>query len=315
MGKKPVTTASVKEVGVAKSNTSTGHEQVTYSGMSGVRLSGDRWDPRGDSRPRGTVLLLHGGGQTRYSWHLTAERLSTAGWTVIAVDARGHGESEWAPDGDYSLDAFIGDLYATVDALGKPPVIIGASLGGMTALVGQGERPGLASALVLVDIAPRVEPAGRARILAFMASAPDGFASLEEVAAAVRAYNPCRANLNPRGLIRNVRQHTNGRWFWHWDPRFLSIGDEPARAADVPRLYRAAGKIRVPTLLVRGSRSDIVTAEGAAELLELIPSATAVEVTAGHMVAGDDNDIFTARMHEFLSTIASGNEGVGEGAL
>ena len=212
--------------------------------------------------------------------------------------------ANWAPEGDYSLDAFVGDLYGTVDALNEPPVIIGASLGGMTALVGQGERPGLASALVLVDITPRVEPAGRARIQAFMASAPDGFASLEEVAEAVRAYNPHRARyITPQGLMKNVRQHTNGRWFWHWDPRFLRIGDEPARAADVPRLYRAAGHIAVPTLLVRGSRSDIVSPEGAAELLELIPSATSVEVDAGHMVAGDDNDIFNARVHEFLSTI------------
>jgi pimeloyl-ACP methyl ester carboxylesterase len=292
---------------VAESNTDTGRQQVTYSGMNGVRLAGDRWEPRGNSHSRGTVLLLHGGGQTRHSWQLTAERLSTAGWTAIAVDARGHGESEWAPEGDYSLDAFVGDLYATVDALDEPPVIIGASLGGMTALVGQGERPGLAIALVLVDITPRVELAGRARIQAFMASAPAGFASLEEVADAVRAYNPYRTHpLNLQGLMKNVRQHANGRWFWHWDPQFLRIGDEPARAADVPRLYRAAGHIAVPTLLVRGSRSDIVSPEGAAELLELIPSATLIEVTAGHMVAGDDNDIFTARLHDFLSTIVSG---------
>jgi pimeloyl-ACP methyl ester carboxylesterase len=309
LGEKPVTAGFVKEATVAKSDTSAGRQQVTYAGMNGVRLSGERWEAIGDFRSRGTVLLLHGGGQTRYSWHLTGERLSTAGWTAIAVDARGHGDSEWASDGDYSLDAFVGDLYAIVDTLDQPPVIIGASLGGMTALVGQGERPSLASALVLVDITPRVEPAGRARIQAFMASAPDGFASLEEVVKAVRAYNPYRTRpVGPEGIKRNVRQHLNGRWFWHWDPRFLRIGDEPARAADVPRLYRAARQIGVPTLLVRGSHSDIVSPEGAAELLELIPLATAVEVPAGHMVAGDDNDIFTARVNEFLSTIETGNK-------
>jgi pimeloyl-ACP methyl ester carboxylesterase len=279
-----------------------GGRRVAYAAMGGLRMVGDRWEPAGHRRPVGTVLLLHGGGQTRHSWQGTARRLASEGWTAITVDARGHGDSQWASDGDYSLDAFVGDLYAIAETLDQPLVIIGASLGGMSALVGQGERPGLASALVLVDITPRVEPAGRARIQAFMASAPDGFTSLRDVADAVHAYNPHRGRpRNPDGLKKNVRQHANGRWYWHWDPRFLQIGDEPARAADAPRLYQAARNITVPTLLVRGTRSDIVTAEGAAELLELIPSATGVEVTAGHMVAGDDNDIFTTHLLGFLT--------------
>lgn len=282
---------------------------VSFQGMNGARLVGDNWTPLKDAKcPAGTVLLLHGGGQTRHSWQVTARRLAAAGWSATTVDARGHGDSEWVADGDYSMDAFVGDVYAIADTLDQPPVIIGASLGGMTALVGQGERVDLAAALVLVDIAPRVEPAGRARIHAFMAGAPDGFASLEEVAHVVHAYNPRRVrprNLN--GLRKNVRQRANGRWYWHWDPRFLQIGDEPARATDAPRLYRAARHIGIPTLLVRGTESDIVTAEGAAELLELIPSATAVEVAAGHMVAGDDNDIFSHHLLGFLATqVAAG---------
>lgn len=277
--------------------------RVAYPTLGGLRVIGERWEPVGDRRPVGTVLLLHGGGQTRHSWQRTAQRLASKGWTAITVDARGHGDSQWAPDGDYSLDAFVADLYAIADTLDQPPVIIGASLGGMTALVGQGERPGLAAVLVLVDITPRVEPAGRARIQAFMASAPNGFASLEEVADAVHVYNPHRQRpRNLDGLKKNVRQRANGRWYWRWDPRFLQIGDEPARATDAPRLYQAARNITVPTLLVRGTHSDIVTAEGAAELLDLIPSATAVEVTAGHMVAGDDNDIFTTHLLAFLTT-------------
>jgi pimeloyl-ACP methyl ester carboxylesterase len=204
-----------------------GRRRVAYAAAGALGVVGDRWEPAGDRRPVGMVLLLHGGGQTRHSWHGTARRLAWEGWTAITADARGHGDSQWASDGDFSLDAFVGDLYAIAGTLGQPLVIIGASLGGMTALVGQGERPGLASALVLVDITPRVEPAGRARIQAFMASAPDGFGSLAEVADAVHAYNPHRRPPNPAGLRKNVRQRADGRWYWHWDPRFLQIGDAP----------------------------------------------------------------------------------------
>jgi pimeloyl-ACP methyl ester carboxylesterase len=277
-------------------------DSVTYTGAGGVRLVGEQWKPGAGHPPVGIALLLHGGGQTRHSWHGTAARLAAHGWAAITVDARGHGDSQWAPDGDYSLDAFAGDLCAIAGTLDRAPVLIGASLGGMTALVGQGERPTLARALVLVDIAPRVEPAGRERIRAFMASAPNGFASLEEVADAVHAYNPHRPRpRNLDGLMKNVHQHADGRWYWHWDPKFLRVGDEPSRAVDAGRLYHAAGNITVPTLLVRGTRSDIVTPEAAAELLHMIPTATAVEVAAGHMIAGDDNDVFTAHLLDFLT--------------
>jgi pimeloyl-ACP methyl ester carboxylesterase len=279
-------------------------EAVTYSGNGNVRLAAERWQPSADQAPAGVALLLHGGGQTRHSWHGTAARLARLGWTTITTDARGHGDSQWAPDGDYSLDAFINDLYTIVDALDEPPVLIGASLGGMTAMVAQGERPGLARGLVLVDIAPRIERVGRERIQAFMASAPNGFASLKDVAEAIHAYNTHRPRpRNLDGVKKNVRQYADGRWYWHWDPRFLRVGDEPTRAIDTGRLYNAARKIAVPTLLVRGTRSDIVSPEAAAELLTLIPTANAVEVTAGHMIAGDDNDTFTTHLLDFLAAL------------
>jgi pimeloyl-ACP methyl ester carboxylesterase len=279
-------------------------EAVTYSGNGNVRLAAERWQPSADQAPAGVALLLHGGGQTRHSWHGTAARLARLGWTTITTDARGHGDSQWAPDGDYSLDAFINDLYTIVDALDEPPVLIGASLGGMTAMVAQGERPGLARGLVLVDIAPRIERVGSERIQAFMASAPNGFASLKDVAEAIHAYNTHRPRpRNLDGVKKNVRQYADGRWYWHWDPRFLRVGDEPTRAIDTGRLYNAARKIAVPTLLVRGTRSDIVSPEAAAELLTLIPTANAVEVTAGHMIAGDDNDTFTTHLLDFLAAL------------
>ncbi|KAA9160505.1 alpha/beta hydrolase [Amycolatopsis acidicola] len=269
----------------------------------GVRLVADRWEPAGERR--GTVLLLHGGGQRRHSWHTTGHRLAGQGWTTIAPDARGHGDSDRSPDGDYSADVLIRDLSVIVGQIGEPCVLVGASMGGMTALVGQGEQGDLASALVLVDIVPRVDPAGVRRIMDFMSSAPDGFASLEDVVEAIRAYNPHRKRPpTPDGVRRNVRQAENGRWFWHWDPALLRRGDEPRRDADEDRAKAAARKIDVPTLLVHGTESDIVTAAGIEEFTRLIPGAEHFAVTgAGHMVAGDDNDVFTGRVGEFLGRL------------
>ncbi|CAM3701157.1 alpha/beta fold hydrolase [Smaragdicoccus niigatensis] len=273
----------------------------TFLGHDGLRLAADRW-PTKTVPKLGTVLFLHGGGQTRHSWGRTARRMAESGWEAITLDARGHGDSEWAPSGRYALDDFAGDLRSVVAAIGEAPVLIGASLGGITSLVTEGENPGTSTGLVLVDIAPRIEAAGRDKIIAFMASAPNGFASLEEVADAVQAYNPHRERpQNLDGLRKNVRLHRDGRWYWHWDPRFLDVSDEPKRDMNEDRLYEAARRVQVPTLLVRGKASDVVTPEGAAELLELIPTASSVEVSAGHMVAGDDNDVFTTHLAEFLS--------------
>jgi pimeloyl-ACP methyl ester carboxylesterase len=277
---------------------------TVFAGAAG-RLVADRWEAAGPSR--GAVLLLHGGGQTRHSWSRTAAALAGAGWTAYALDARGHGESDWAPDGAYGISAMVDDLAAVVAELGERPVLVGASMGGITSLVGEGERGGLARALVLVDIVPRIEAAGVARIREFMASGRDGFATLDEVVAAVRAYNPHRRRpADPDGLRKNLRRGADGRWYWHWDPAFLRITDEPGRAASHERICAAAARVRTPALLVRGADSDIVTDAGVAELLELIPHAEHVDVAGtGHMVAGDDNDVFSARVLGFLDALPS----------
>ncbi|MHA6793432.1 alpha/beta fold hydrolase [Pseudonocardia bannensis] len=281
-------------------------EKVAFDG-AGVRLVGDRWPAVGGAS-QGTVLLLHGGGQTRHSWFRTAATLASRGWNSIALDSRGHGDSDWAPDGDYSIGALVADLAAVVAALGERPVLVGASMGGMTSLVGQGERGDLARALVLVDIVPKIEAAGVARITAFMRAHPDGFGSIEEVAEAVRAYNPHRTRpSSPEGLRKNVRLREDGRWYWHWDPAFLRISDEPTREASYERARAAAARVRVPTVVVRGEQSDIVSDDGVAELLGLIPGSRYVDVSAtGHMVAGDDNDVFTRRVLEFLTEVTDG---------
>lgn len=250
------------------------------------------------------VLFLHGGGQTRGSWKASLAVVAALGFHAIAYDARGHGESDWSPEGDYGLEAFARDLAAVIERLGRPPVVIGASLGGITALLMEGEAPSPAiRGLVLVDVAPRINPAGVDRILNFMGESPDGFASIEEAADAVARYNPTRPRpASTRGLAGSLRKR-GGRYYWHWDPAFLDGRREGRRALD-DRLSAAARAIAVPSMLVHAGRSDVVTAAELAHFRALMPASRYVDVpSAGHMVAGDANDVFNATIVEFLASL------------
>jgi pimeloyl-ACP methyl ester carboxylesterase len=284
-------------------------EETEFRGRDGNRMAADvAGDP--DDPP---VVLLHGGGQTRHSWGTTLDTLGARGWRVYSVDLRGHGDSEWAADGDYTLDALSGDVLAITRTFATPPALVGASLGGISSLAAIGEHPDetVARALVLVDVAPRIEEAGRDRIGAFMAERMEsGFGSLDEVADAIQRYNPHRPRpSNLAGLEKNLRKRDDGRWYWHWDPAFISGklgGQDETRSSlvDPQRLQAAARAISVPTLLVRGRVSDLLSEEGAQELLQLVPHARLVDVAgAGHMVAGDRNDLFNDAVVGFLDEV------------
>ena len=282
---------------------------MEFLGRDGNRLAADvAGDP---SDP--PAILLHGGGQTRHSWGTTLGALAGKGWRAYAIDLRGHGDSEWAADGDYTLDAFAGDLLAVTRELGDAPALVGASLGGVASLAAIGEHTdeNVARALVLVDVAPRMEEQGRMRIGAFMAEhMNDGFGTLDEVADAIQQYNPHRPRpTDLAGLEKNLRRHADGRWYWHWDPAFIGGrmgGTDETRSSliDPERLRKAAAALTVPTLLVRGRVSDLLSEEGARELLELVPHAQMVDVAgAGHMVVGDRNDLFNDAVVTFLDTV------------
>lgn len=270
--------------------------------VQGLTLTGDRW-AAGGGDSKSPLVLLHGGGQTRHSWDRSARSLADQGHDVYTLDARGHGDSAWAPDGDYEIDAFASDLLGAIEVLElSSPVLIGASLGGITSLCVAGENPGVASALILVDVVVDVEPEGIERIKKFMTDHTGGFESLDDVADAIAAYNPERKRTrNLDGLRKNVRQRDDGRWYWHWDPVFIASGDEARRKTDPERLSAAARKVTVPTLIVRGGKSDVVSDAGIESMLKLVPHAEVADVSAaGHMVAGDDNQVFESAIDNFL---------------
>lgn len=286
---------------------------VSFTGASGNRMAADRFGASGPP-----VVLLHGGGQTRHAWRHTGGRLATAGWQAYAVDQRGHGQSDWAADGTYRFSDFAADVTAVTQSLaqrhGVAPVVIGASLGGIAGLLAAGSASGAeapVSRLVLVDITPHVNPDGVSKIHGFMrAHAQDGFASVIEAAEIVARYLPHRPR--PRsneGLKKNLRLDPDGRWRWHWDPRFLD-GPHPVvanRDRWEQELVAAARRITVPTLLVRGGSSELVRDEDIREFLQLVPRSAYVDVAgARHMVAGDDNDAFSAAVLSFLPALQLG---------
>jgi pimeloyl-ACP methyl ester carboxylesterase len=267
-----------------------------FAGCGGVTLTAEV-----DGNPaHPAVVLLHGGGQTRHAWRRTTATLVEHGFHTIALDLRGHGDSSWAPDGDYTLDAQVGDLLALLKQLPPQPVLIGASLGGLIALTAVGEsNPCVARALILVDVTPRVDPEGQAKIIGFMKANPNGFATVDDAAKAVTAYLPHRPRpSDASGLQRNLRLR-NGRYYWHWDPAFFGQ-EEGAPHNMFDRYEEAARHVAVPTLLVRGSQSELVKEENVRHFLSVISGAEYVDVQAGHMVAGDSNDAFTDAVVTFI---------------
>lgn len=230
------------------------------------------------------------------------QALIAAGYHAVNYDARGHGESGWSPDGRYGFHVWARDVAAIAAQLSRPLAVIGASMGGIATLqaMSDGLRPDV---VVLVDIVLRPERAGVERVRQFMAGNPNGFANIEEAVDAVANYNPNRPRpANPTGLQRNLRRRDDGRLYWHWDPRLVppSVDDDlRAMTEIVDGVARIKG---IPVLLVRGTNSDVVSANSAAEFRRALPEAEVLEVqAAGHMVVGDRNDQFNAGVLDYLS--------------
>ena len=274
-------------------------ETIRIAIENGLSLTADVAGPRGAP----TVVLGHGGGQTRHSWDRCEQQLARAGYFAINYDLRGHGDSDWSPDGDYAIETRARDLIAVAGQGSAPVALVGASLGGITALVAASLGFDVA-ALVLVDIVPKVSPVGVAKIRSFMMAHGEGFASHAEAADAISAYYPDRPRPKDlSGLSKNLRLGEDGRYYWHWDQRMMTdVRADPDHM--LAMLDRAQWTDRVSTLLVRGLKSDIVTDDGVADLRRRVPALEVVDIGgAGHMVAGDKNDDFNAAAIEFLTRV------------
>lgn len=281
--------------------------KTVFTGAEGNRLTGEIWGSGGHP-----VLLLHGGGQTRHAWSRTAARLAENGMHAVAVDLRGHGDSEWVASGHYRFADYGRDAEALVEQLtdmfGEAPSGVGASLGGLSFLASEiNIRPRLTS-LVLVDIVPRMNRSGVSHILGFMqARLADGFGSLEEAADAIASYLPHRKR--PRsldGLRKNLRLCDDGRYRWHWDPAF-STGEyniDRGAEAHMIALESNLDRLDLPVLLVRGMQSELVDEETARATVAAMPRGEYADVGgAGHMVAGDRNDVFCDAIVDFLRRV------------
>jgi pimeloyl-ACP methyl ester carboxylesterase len=255
------------------------------------------------------LVFAHGFGQTRHAWSLSAAALAAEGWQCITADARGHGESGWRADGAYEFAQFVDDLIdVSRDTGATKPILIGASMGGLLGLIAQAEHD-VFRALVLVDVTPRWELAGVERILTFMRAHPDGFASVDEAAAAIAHYLPHRADRyrNEQPASERLRKmlvpRDDGRLRWHWDPRLLERIAADAQNQQ-QRLLDAARRIRVPTLLISGEHSDIVSNSTIEEFQHCVPHAQHVRVArATHMIVGDRNDAFTDAVRAFIQPL------------
>ena len=261
-------------------------QTVKFRGVDDITLIADEWNrgeqsaadgaaaaaTGGTSRLRGTdqarpsILLLHGGGQNRFSWKNTGQMLADEGLHVVALDSRGHGDSDRSADANYSLESLCADTLNVLDQIGRPVVLIGASMGGLTGiLAADAAGPQKVTRLVLVDVVPRrTKPR------------------------------------SPEGLKKNL-PHRDGRWYWHWDPAFLTKPqDDPFMR--VEKLEQAAIDLTIPILLIRGKLSDVVSTDGVKDFLNKVPSAEFVELSeAGHTAAGDDNDAFSEVVAQFVN--------------
>jgi pimeloyl-ACP methyl ester carboxylesterase len=281
---------------------SSGPVELRFLADDHIELAAHAWGQPEDP----PVILLHGGGQTRHAWKNTACVLAAQGFYAMAVDLRGHGDSGWSPAGKYAVEQLVADLRCISATCRQPPVLIGASLGGITGLVAEGEGPPFLAALVLVDVTPTVQDSGIEKIRQFMsAQVVDGFASINAAADIIAAYLPLRARPKSlAGLTKNLRRHADGRYRWHWDPALLNFSDEVLVPTLSERLSAAALRLKLPTLLIRGGASELVSPADAAHFLTLVPQARYADISdAGHMIAGDVNDHFGVVVLNFLTWV------------
>ena len=280
-----------------------------FHGAGNIALAATHFPTPTALQADNTVLFAHGFGQTRGAWLHTGMALAAEGYAGLSYDARGHGESGRNPAAvPYTGEQFTDDLIILAGEQPQPPVLVGASMGGLFGMLAEARWPGLFRAMVLVDITPRWEQAGLQRILAFMTAFPEGFDSLDHAGEVIAAYQPQRRKRkSEQELQQLLHQGPDQRWRWHWDARLIDdlVRDSARHQDDIANAARTLG---CPVLLISGGRSDLVSADTVEEFQSLVPHARHVHLPqATHMLAGDDNDTFTRTVLQYLSELATAN--------
>ena len=265
-----------------------------------VRLAVLEWGP-----PDGpTIVLLHGGSLTAHTWDLVCASLSGQ-YHCLAVDLRGHGDSEWPADADYRLPAIAKDIVAFIEQeTTRPPLLIGMSLGGLTSIQVAGAGGVELAGLVIVDVGPDLRFDGARNIIEFTRTDQE-MAGVEDFVNKAMAFNPRRRpELLRRSLLHNLRPLPSGRWTWKWDPRRMNDVDFAVLARDHAELWQVVPGIACPTLVVRGDRSAVFCEEDAERLTAAMPNARSVLVEdAGHTVQGDNPKGFLSVLRPFLEDV------------
>ena len=248
------------------------------------------------------ALLLHGFAQTCHSWDFISLSLADR-FHVHALDQRGHGDSSWAPDGNYSPETQQTDIHGVVEALDlRDFLLMGLSMGGRNSFTYAANHPERVKALVVVDAAPENMAAGGQNIRRFV-QGDDELPSVESFVDRVLEFNPRRDRSQVRGSIRhNLKQLPSGKWTWKYD-KLLRSSNRPLRGDDglSERLWSYLGQLKCPTLVVRGSHSDIVAQNTFEEMSSRIPLGRVVTVeNAGHIVPGDNPAGFQAAVLSFV---------------
>lgn len=256
-------------------------------------IAGDPWRHR--------LIFLHGGGQSRFSWRKALRIFTDDGYSVISYDLRGHGESGWSPSGDYSLEAHMRDLVCVVRSCPPRPIIIGASLGGRVALAAAAELgPDAIAGLILVDLTPKLDPRGLSRVLGFLGASKLGFESISAAIDTLDLYAESQYAKVSEDFDHTLSLAEDGRYYWKWDPAAaLDASLDPLEIE--AKLRIAARRAKVPTLLIRGTESDLVTAECVADFLEAMPWAEVIEIAGqGHLMKGANRELFCAAALDFI---------------
>ena len=251
------------------------------------------------------IVFLHGGGLNAHTWDLVCASLRRERH-CLALDQRGHGESEWSPEMDYSTESQVGDLDAFVERLGLGRfVLVGMSLGGVNALAWAGRHSRRLDRLVVIDVGPEIRTEGVRKIQAFTSDAKP-LDSLDEFIDKAMSFNPRRnRELLRRSLLHNLRRMPDGRFMWKYDQRHRGKVDPAAYERRRELLWSAVDGIECPTLVVRGAQSDVFHDEDAERLAKRLKTGRWVRIEgAGHTVQGDNPAALLVALREFLGESA-----------